>query len=96
MGKLQGRNEISDGEYAGHVGAALLVGQHIAAIHGNANFFISKVLRDGTATYGDEEQICCDFLAVFQRDCHVIGADLVTGVLHTEFKVDATLTESAF
>src|SRR3712207_3249608 len=95
VGQLQGGDQVADGGDGGHVGAQVLVDEHVAALHRDACLLVAQALADRAAAHGDEQQLGLELLAVLQRDL-----DAVLGVLHAreaapELEADLATAEGA-
>ena len=77
VGELQPGHDVADGVDALDVGAAALVGEHEAAVHGDALLVVAEPVGDRAAADGDEQQLGLDHVAALDGD-----GDAVVGGLH--------------
>ena len=70
VGQLEAGDDVADGVHALDVGAAALVGEHEAALHGDALLLVAEPLGGGTAADGDQQQLGLDDVAALDGHGH--------------------------
>src|SRR6185369_8168242 len=91
--ELQTGNDVADRPDTGDVGLETLIGEHEAAVHGDADLFVAEVRRRRATPDSDEQQVGLDGLAVLERDDDT-GVALTDALeAHAELEVDAALAE---
>ena len=96
MCELKARNDISDCIDIANSGVQTFVGQDEATFHANTGLFKAEPFGDGTASDGNQENICIKGLAIFS--CNVNAEIILSGACKTRIGVesDSTLAERTF
>ena len=76
VGQLQPGHDVADGVHAVEVGAAPLVGEHEAALHGDALLVVAEPVGRRAAPDGDQEQLGLDHVAALDGDGDAVVGDL--------------------
>ena len=93
VGQLQAGHDVADGVDVGQVGAQALVGEHEAAVHGDALLLVAEVGGGRAAADRDQQQLGLDGLAAGDGHPHAgLGAlDLLERL--ADLEADAALAE---
>ena len=68
VGQLQAGHDVADGVDAVEVGAAALVGEHEAALHGDALLVVPEAVGGRAAADRDQQQLGLDHVAALDGD----------------------------